>query len=136
MSEFSGLIAAAAANPDTPLVELDPYVEMDLHLIIEAFEKGSKQKYSEDALMATMFSSIESERSKQRGIVKDLAALQYPEMKDGRPVHDVPLKDGVTDHSTDALRYWAVSRWLTVPQLRKRDPVLSKDKNLGYRIAA
>lgn len=37
--------------------------------------------------------------TKQRGIVKDLGALRYPEHKDGHPVTDLPLKDGITDHA-------------------------------------
>jgi hypothetical protein len=61
---------------------------------------------------------LEMERGKQRGIVKDLGALAYPEMRDGRPVGDHPVKDGITDHSTDALRYFAVGRWLADPELR------------------
>jgi hypothetical protein len=79
---------------------------------------------------------LTNERGKQRGIIKDLSAYQYPELKDGRPITDVPLKDGITDHSIDSLRYWAVSRWLVVPELRQREPRLMKDKNLGYKIAA
>jgi hypothetical protein len=79
---------------------------------------------------------VEEERGKMRGIVKDLASLRYHEMKDGRPISDVPLDDGVSSHSTDCFRYWAVSRWLVVPELRKRDPILSKDTHLGYKIAA
>jgi len=77
----------------------------------------------------------EEERGKQRGIVKDLGALRYPELRDGRPVTDLPLKDGVTDHSTDSLRYFAVSRWLRVPQLRSKDRELLKSKHLGYKVA-
>ena len=60
------------------------------------------------------------ERGRPRGTVKDLGALRYEEVKDGRPVTDKPLKDGLTDHTTDALRYWAVGRWMTDPELRKR----------------
>lgn len=92
----------------------------------------------EDFPIRILFSKqlIENERGKDRGIVKDLSCIQYPEAKDGRPITDLPLKDGKTDHSTDALRYFAVSRWLTTPELRRRDPELAKDKNLGYRLAA
>lgn len=78
---------------------------------------------------------LASERTKPRGIVKDLAALSYPEMKDGRPITDVPLKDGVTDHSTDALRNFAVGMWMSEPWLRSRDKDLLADKSAGYRVA-
>jgi hypothetical protein len=79
---------------------------------------------------------LEYERSKERGIVKDLTCLRYPELRDGRPITDEPLKDGITDHSTDALRYFAGGRVLMTPLLRNRDPELLKDKKLGYRLAA
>lgn len=75
----------------------------------------------------------EAERNKPRGIIKDLGALRYPEAKDGKPVTDLPLKDGLTDHSTDALRYWAVGRWLTEPDLRNTDPEISGNV-LGYKV--
>jgi hypothetical protein len=76
------------------------------------------------------------EHGKERGIIRDLGALRYPEMKDGRPVTDKPLKDGVTDHSTDALRYFGVGMWMSRPELRARDPVLARMKGQGYRTMA
>ena len=76
-----------------------------------------------------------AERGQARGIIKDLSAYRYPEMKEGRPVTDMPLKDGVVDHGNDALRYFAVSRWLRVPQLRSKDRELLKSKHLGYKVA-
>lgn len=42
---------------------------------------------------------LDLERGKPRGILKDLAAYSYPEVKDGRPITDEPLKDGIVDHS-------------------------------------
>jgi hypothetical protein len=47
-----------------------------------------------------------------RGIVKDLEGYAYPEAKDGRPVGDDPVKDGLHDHGCDAIRYFAVRRHL------------------------
>jgi len=78
---------------------------------------------------------LDYERRKERGIVKDLGAIKYPETKDGRPVVDVPLKDGVTDHSTDALRYWSISRWLMVPKLRRLDARLAATGQAGWKVA-
>jgi hypothetical protein len=80
-------------------------------------------------------SLYEQESNWQRGILKDLAAYRYPEMKDGHQIADVPLKDGMSDHSNDALRYLTVGLWLTTA-LRKLDPVLMSNKNPGYRVAA
>lgn len=79
-------------------------------------------------------SLAEAERTKPRGIVKDLGALKYPEMKDGRPVTDKPLKDGVSDHSTDSFRYGCVGLWMTMPQLFTKDPALAKIAAQGYRV--
>lgn len=77
--------------------------------------------------------SYESERG--RGIIRDLGALRYPEMKDGRAITDRPLKDGRTDHSSDALRYWVCGIIATTPALRLRDPAIAK-LSPGYRTAA
>jgi hypothetical protein len=74
------------------------------------------------------------ERTWQRGVVRDLAAYQYPEIKDGRPTTDLPLKDGRTDHSMDALRHFAVGMWLTSP-LRRLDSKLAKAKSQGFKVA-
>jgi hypothetical protein len=75
---------------------------------------------------------IAIERGKPRGIVRDLGSYKYPEEKDDKSVSDDPLKDGIHDHSCDALRYWAVGRWLTVPELRKKDPVILRAGRVGY----
>jgi Terminase large subunit, T4likevirus-type, N-terminal len=46
----------------------------------------------------------------KRGVVKDFGRYRYPEAKDGRAVSDQPHKDGLTDHTMDALRYFAVGQ--------------------------
>ncbi len=76
------------------------------------------------------------EVGKPRGIIKDIAAYRYPEVKDGKAITDVPLKDGVHDHANDCLRYFAVGRWLCVPKLRKLDPSLSRNESAGWKVAA
>jgi hypothetical protein len=43
---------------------------------------------------------------------KDIQRYAYPEMKGEGVVLDQPLKDGVSDHTMDALRYYAVNREL------------------------
>lgn len=75
------------------------------------------------------------ERGKKRGIIKSLGSYGYPELKDGRPVTDNPLKDGVYDHDCDALRYWGVGMWATTPELRRLDPRMATG-GVGYRTAA
>lgn len=44
----------------------------------------------------------------KRGIVRDFEGYAYPEAKDGRPVGDTPVKDGLHDHGVDGWRYFAV----------------------------
>lgn len=40
-----------------------------------------------------------------RGIVSALRGYRYPDAKEGRPVSDLPVKDGKIDHVMDATRY-------------------------------
>lgn len=78
------------------------------------------------------------EAGQQRGFVKDLLGYKYPEAKDGYPVKNEPLKDGRTDHSCDALRYWAVGKYLTsgLAELDHAHQQMRKNAGPGYRIAA
>lgn len=55
-----------------------------------------------------------------RGIIKSLASYRYPDPKDGKPITDEPVKDGVYDHMCDALRYRAVGMWRNNKELRNR----------------
>jgi hypothetical protein len=80
------------------------------------------------------FARTLAEKKFHRGIVRDLASLRYPDLKDGRPISNKPVKDGVTDHSTDACRYWAVGMVLTSP-LRKMFYDLQSEKG-GFRLAS
>lgn len=54
---------------------------------------------------------------KKRGVVKDFEGYAYPEAKDGRPVGDEPLKDGLHDHSIDAARYLAIGEAVSSGQV-------------------
>ena len=42
---------------------------------------------------------LNEERKLGRGAILSTAALRYPEAKDGKPVTDLPLKDGINDHA-------------------------------------
>jgi hypothetical protein len=55
--------------------------------------------------------SLDDPRSK-RGAVKMFEGYAYPEAKDGKPVGDEPLKDGLLDHAGDGIRYFGVRRYL------------------------
>lgn len=79
---------------------------------------------------------IEDERALPFGVIRSLTNYSYPEIKDGRAVTDIPVKDGLNDHFSDAARYFAIGRTITTPELRKRDPDLVKSEDLGYRVAA
>jgi len=47
----------------------------------------------------------------ERGIINSLQLTQYPETKEGRPLKEKPVKDGLYDHSLDALRYYLVNKF-------------------------
>jgi hypothetical protein len=79
---------------------------------------------------------VEQEKKLERGIVKDTASLRYPEHKEGKPMVNYPLKDGVTDHSTDAGRYLITGLWLCNPKLRQLDHELAKNPQPGWKVAA
>ena len=57
---------------------------------------------------AKSLQAYESQRGMVRGVMKDHLALSYPEAKHGKPLSNKPVKDGVTDHSTDCTRYGIV----------------------------
>ena len=78
---------------------------------------------------------LEIERGRNRGIVRDLVSYTYPEDKQGRALSGDPLKDGLSDHTMDALRYWGVGMWLT-SSLRMVDPRLAEAKAPGYKAVA
>ena len=66
------------------------------------------------------------EMGQQRGFVRSHLSYRYPELKDGRAVSNIPLKDGVFDHDSDCARYWGVGMFATKPGLRR----LIMDKQL------
>lgn len=74
------------------------------------------------------------EQEQQRGIMRDLLASVYPDGATGAR-QDQPVKDGMTDHSRDALRYLAVGLCLT-SDLRALDREMAEDREPGYRVAA
>ena len=43
-------------------------------------------------------------------LIAAFETYHWPEDKDGAPIGDEPVKDGVSDHMMDALRYWFVNR--------------------------
>ena len=45
------------------------------------------------------------------GLAADLENYRYPEAKEGKDLKPEPLKDGKTDHSMDALRYFFLNRF-------------------------
>jgi hypothetical protein len=69
-----------------------------------------------------------------RGVMRDHISLRYPEAKDGKAVDDVPLKDGLTDHHTDATRYFVIGRFMSLPELREREHLLRKSTAPGYEV--
>lgn len=66
---------------------------------------------------------LDNPRAK-RGIVKDLLGYHRQEPKDGRPATDMPEKDGLTDHSVDALRYFAINETLNSVRMPSTIPAM------------
>lgn len=46
-----------------------------------------------------------------RATIQALRTYHYPEWVDGRPIDDDPVKDGITDHAMDCLRYLAIKEF-------------------------
>ena len=49
--------------------------------------------------------------NKCESIAEDLENYRYPDRKEGRDLKQLPLKDGLSDHSCDAIRYFFVNRF-------------------------
>lgn len=45
---------------------------------------------------------------RSRSVVNALRMYSYPQISDGKPVSNTPVKDGITDHACDCVRYAAV----------------------------
>ena len=45
------------------------------------------------------------------GIIEDVESYRYPESKDGKELKEAPLKDGISDHGCDALRYFFINKF-------------------------
>lgn len=78
------------------------------------------------------------EMAMKRGIIRDLAALRYPDAREGRFLPSLPVEDPVAEHSTDALRYWSVGMFLTTSlRLREMDSSMSiQSIGQGYETVA
>ena len=48
---------------------------------------------------------------KCHGIIEDIESYRYPESKDGANIKEAPLKDGMSDHGCDALRYFFINKF-------------------------
>ena len=48
---------------------------------------------------------------KCQGIIEDIESYRYPDTKDGKELKEAPLKDGISDHGCDALRYFFINRF-------------------------
>lgn len=69
----------------------------------------------------------EVERNTNRGVVKDHLAYSYPDpTKSIAKRLDDPMKDSLTDHFPDAVRYWAVGMYMTEPALRAQIEAVRK----------
>ncbi len=56
-----------------------------------------------------LYVSRELERGGPTGIKASFENYHYPEPRDGQPLRDVPVKDGITEHAMDTVRYLATN---------------------------
>jgi hypothetical protein len=48
----------------------------------------------------------------RRGIIQAMRAYSFPQEKEGRPISDEPVKDGISDHACDCIRYLTITKLL------------------------
>ncbi len=65
-----------------------------------------------------LFFSTSLNNHHPRGVLSALRVYSYPEEADGKPVCEKPIKDGISDHACDALRYYIVARLPSRSRLR------------------
>tara|TARA_Y100000310_G_scaffold338673_1_gene429066 strand:- start:110 stop:1702 length:1593 start_codon:yes stop_codon:yes gene_type:complete len=58
------LVDDAAQNPETPLFELNPFAELDLHLIISIFEEENKNAGTEEGFLLSAYGDIGKQKSR------------------------------------------------------------------------
>uniref|UniRef100_A0A6H1ZG61 Putative terminase n=1 Tax=viral metagenome TaxID=1070528 RepID=A0A6H1ZG61_9ZZZZ len=46
-----------------------------------------------------------------RAVIPAIRTYHYPEWVEGRPISDDPIKDGITDHAMDCVRYLAINEF-------------------------
>ncbi len=94
---------------------------------IEIFRRhGINPRFKTDKVSRTVPAGIELVRSyvenargkarlfvsdKCKGVIEDFETYRYPERKQDSRLKDEPLKDGRSDHSMDALRYFFTNRF-------------------------
>ena len=62
-----------------------------------------------DAAGTTKYTARPPLATASRRVVRALRGYRYPDTKDGRPVSDHPMKDGLYEHAMDALRYGVIN---------------------------
>ena len=66
------------------------------------------------------------------GLIKDFESYRYPDTPDGKPIYDIPAKDGA-DHSMDAVRYLLVGH-TPIKQFKLRTKYdIQSSKSAHYR---
>ena len=97
-----------------------------LRVLLGGYENGSE--HGAPIRIKWCRQVVEAEKKLKRGSFRDIASSAYPEFK-GRVTDDVPIKDGIVDHSRDALRYFACGMFMVEKFLRKS---LHDFEGVGY----
>ena len=96
--------------------EAEIFYQMTGHRVYSVSDKASRNINSGVSHVRNFILSADGIRrlhisDKCPGIIEDIESYRYPDTKDGRELKEAPLKDGISDHGCDALRYFFINKF-------------------------
>ena len=96
--------------------EAEIFYQMTGHRVYSVRDKASRNINSGISHVRNFILAANGTRrfhvsEKCQGIIEDIESYRYPETKDGKELKEAPLKDGISDHGCDALRYFFINRF-------------------------
>ena len=96
--------------------EAEIFYQMTGHRVYSVRDKASRNINSGISHIRNFILAANGTRrfhvsEKCQGIIEDIESYRYPETKDGKELKEAPLKDGISDHGCDALRYFFINRF-------------------------
>ncbi len=93
-----------------------------LRLIRNGIEHVGRALMPASGVPMLYFSEQVAEAKHGRAVVNAMEAYSYPQDKDGKPVSNEPIKDGIVDHACDCVRYLVINHF---PVIRLQSRVRS-----------